>query len=73
MKDFIVARKVKAFRVIQCECCNQFFEIDLSEVFDDKFKGGIKQTKIVCPWCDDEDNFKFINCLCENDRIVRCD
>lgn len=72
-KTYVAGNKVKAYRVIQCECCNQFFEIDLSEVFDNKFEGGTKDTNIVCPWCEDENNFKFINCLCDNDRIVRYD
>ena len=73
MKDFIVARKVKAYRVMQCIHCNQFIEVDLSELFDMKFEGGTKIHEIVCPWCDHSDNVKFINALTSTDRIVRYD
>lgn len=73
MKDFVIGRKVKVYRVIHCGCCNQFFEVDLSEVFDSNFTGGTQSVKTVCPWCDNEDHFKFINLQCANDRIVKYD
>lgn len=73
MKDFIVARKVKAYRVMQCIHCNQFIEVDLSELFDMEFEGGTKTQEIVCPWCDHSDHVKFINAFTSTDRIVRYD
>ena len=73
MKDFIVARKVKAYRVMQCPHCNQFIEIDLSEIFDMDFKGGTTTQEIVCPWCDNSDKVRFLNVFTSTDRIVRYD
>lgn len=73
MKDFIVARKVKAYRVVQCTHCNQFLEVDLSLIFGIDFKGSYKVENVVCPWCDHTHKITFNNMKDNTDRIVRYD
>lgn len=73
MSEYILGRKVKAYRVIHCAHCNQFFEIDLAEVFPPDFEGGTLSVKPVCPWCEHEHNIKFVNLHCGSDRLVRYD